>query len=225
MKFVKFFNFFLFLSLGFANGCTSHFIVTSDPYDATIYLEPNSGTGERKLIGKTPLKMPMSEFNKIASDQLSYGGFAKIQVEKSGFKTENFTLPTSRFGTLTTNLNIRMTPGDNQISIKPKEEATAKIIVDRLFLAQKFALLQQFERAHIEIDKVISEHPQFARALTMRASIYYAQKNFQDAARWYEEALKYDPQMEDAVRMLSKLKNLQDSRLPSSIDTGPSSKR
>ena len=98
----------------------------------------------------------------------------------------------------------------------PKEERLAKDVLDHLFLAQKLALSAQYERAQIEIDHILTDFPGFPRALSMRASIYFAQKNYTESLRWYEEALKSDPQMEDAVKMAAKVRVLAGGRVPAS---------
>ena len=79
-------------------------------------------------------------------------------------------------------------------------------ILDHLYVAQKLAQKKEYERAQIELDKIILTHPEFARALTLRASIYYIQGKYKESVKWYDEALKVDPKMEEAIRMLAKAK-------------------
>ncbi len=185
-----------------ATGCATHvFKVQSDPIEASVYVVTEKG--EKKAIGKTPLEMPMSEVRTAIGDEKASGEFFVIGVEKQGFESQTLTLPAGRFGTLVTDLDVKMKKGE-----LPKEEKIAKTILDRIFLAQKFAISQQFERAQIELDKILVDFPGFSRALSMRASIHFAQKNYSESLRWYEEALKVDPQMEDAVKMAAKVRAL-----------------
>lgn len=185
------------------SGCASVFSVKSDPLQSDVfYVDPKSG--EKKVLGKTPLELPTSELRKIAGDDVFAGEFFTIQVEKQGFVPERFQIPSTRFGTLVTALDAKLKAGNG-----PKEERLAKNILNHLFLAQKMANTGQYERAQIELDKVLSEAPDFARALSMRGSIYFVQKNYTEALKWYEEALKADPQMEDAVQMAAKVRALQ----------------
>jgi len=186
---------------------TSTFSVTTEPQQADVYFL--SAGGERKVVGKTPLTLPMSEFRAILGNDVASGQYFPLVIEKQGFLSQTLALPASRFGTLVTALNVKLKPGNDAL-----EEKTAKVVIDHLFLAQKYALTQQFERAHIEIDKVIATFPSFARALSMRASIYYAQKNWAESLKWYEEALKSDPQMDDAVKMTAKIRAIQSGRQP-----------
>ncbi len=97
---------------------------------------------------------------------------------------------------------------------KELELRAASDIVNRLFLAQKFAIAKQFERALIEIDKILSQFPTFARALSMKGSIYLAQQNYAESIKWYDEALKSDPQMEDTVRLAARARELLAGRQP-----------
>ncbi len=191
---------------------TTQFEVKSDPVTAEVSVLNEKN--EKKPLGKTPLLMPDSEVKKILGDGVTPGEFFTVVVEKEGFVPQTFSIPASRFGTLVTSLTVKLKEGE-----APQEARIAKEILDHLFLAQKLALAQQFERAQIELDKVITPFPKFSRALSMRASIYFAQKNYPESMKWYEEALKNDPQMEEAVKMLAKVRTLQG--LPTTgIDAG-----
>lgn len=193
-------------------GCsTAMFTVTSDPLQADVYFQdPNSTdkAAEKKPLGKTPLTMTNAELKAALGPGISSGQYFPLIVEKSGFTTEVFEVPAARFGTMLTKLDVKLKAVPLEQSSKVQEKS-AKAMVDRLFLAQKFALTQQFERAHAELDRLLVDFPDFARALSMRASIYYAQKNLPESLKWYEEALKLDPQMEEAVRMTAKIRNGQ----------------
>lgn len=218
-------------------GCSSSFVVKSDPIEAEVYIvktfqepvEENKNSSihksietnqngldqekdlkDKKLIGKTPLDIPMSELKNNFGEDVTSGEFFTISIEKKGYLSEIFKVPASRFGTMLTSLDIKLKKSEKEIELK-----LARKIIEQLFLAQKFALLQQYERAHIELDKILLDYPEFARAMTMRASIYFAQKNYLESLKWYDEALKIDPNLEDAVRMMAKVKVLQNGgRLP-----------
>jgi tetratricopeptide (TPR) repeat protein len=213
----------IFILLGTAFtlcGCGgSVFRVKSEPLQADVtFKDPK--TGEQKTLGKTPFEMPTAELRNQLGDAVGTGEFFTIQVEKSGFIPQSFSVPVSRFGTMLTSLDVTLKEGKG-----PEEERTAKEILDHLFLAQKLALAQQYERSQIELDKILSQFPKFARALSMRASIYFAQRNFSESLKWYEEALKVDPQMEDAVKMIAKAKALQDGTARTPASTTNSTKR
>jgi tetratricopeptide (TPR) repeat protein len=205
------------VSLGFLilSGCaTATFTVTSEPQQADVYYV-SPVNGEKKVVGKTPLNLPMSEFKSIIGNDVSSGQYFPLMVEKNGFLSQTYQLPASRYGTLVTSLNVKLKQGDDA-----NEEKTARKIIDHLFLAQKYALTQQFERAQIELDKVLTNFPTFPRALSMRASIYYAQKNWPESLKWYEEALKSDPQMDDAVKMTAKIRAIQSGKAQPDADAG-----
>ncbi len=193
---------------GIANGCAHKFKVQSEPIEADVFFV-NPKSQEKKLVGKTPLELPMSEVREKVGDEMVSGEFFTVSVEKAGHVTQTFLLPAAQFGTLVTELSVPLVQGTT-----PKEERFAKSVLDRLFLAQKFALSQQYERALIELDKILSDFPGFARALSMKASIYFAQKNFSESLKFYEQALLSDPQMEDAVKMVARVKAIQSGRDP-----------
>jgi tetratricopeptide (TPR) repeat protein len=204
----------LLLILG---GCsfTSDFMVKSDPLQADIFVQ-NPKTGEKKPLGKTPLEIPSSDIRNLIGNDIGPGEYFNVIIEKQGYVSQSVTIPATRFGTMATQLDVKLKEGTDV-----KEQRLAADILNHLFVAQKLALQQQFERAQIELDKIIGPFPTFARALSMRASIYYAQKNYADSLKWYEEALKADPQMDDAIKMIAKVRTLQGIREPASATTAP----
>jgi tetratricopeptide (TPR) repeat protein len=185
------------------SGCATSFVVNSEPLQSEVFIY-NSKSGEKKTLGKTPLKLTMSEVQKVVAEDVNSGEYFKVSVEKNGFVSESFLIPSTRFGTMVTTLTVKLKSGESE-----KEARIARDILNHLFLAQKLALTKQYERAQVELDKILADFPAFARALSMRASIYFAQNNFTESLKWYEEALKADPQMEDAVRMAAKVRSLQ----------------
>ncbi len=198
------------------SACSSRFTVKSEPAAADVFWQ-DPKTGEKKPIGKTPLEMPKSELKNIVGDAVDAGQFFNVVVEKPGYLPSTFNIPMTGFGTMATMLDVKLKEGT-----AAKEARVAKVMLDRLFLAQKFALSAQYERAQIELDSLLKEFPEFSRAMSMRASIYFAQKNYSESLKWYEEALKVDPQMEDAVKMAAKVRALQSGqRLPASTPAAP----
>lgn len=193
-------------------GCATTFKVTSDPVDASVSLiSGESETAERKLIGKTPLEMPMEEFNSKLGKEIPDGGFFKVAVTKEGFSEEILSIPATSFGTTLTQIDVKLKKDDGK---KDKEVKTAQELLSQLFLAQRFALAQQFERALIELDKILATQPTFARALSMKGSIYYALKDYPESVKWYEEAIKVDPQMDETIKLLAKVRELNKGRVP-----------
>lgn len=193
----------IILSIGiFLAGCSTFFEVKSEPLQADVFVMNENN--EKKPIGKTPLQMPEADVKKVVGKNTGAGEFFTVLVEKEGYIPQSFNIPATRYGTTVTSLNVKLKKGET-----PQELRTAKEVLDHMFLAQKLAMSQQFERAQMELDKIITPFPDFSRALSMRASIYYAQKNYSESMKWYEEALKYDPDMDEAVKMLAKVRTLQ----------------
>lgn len=175
------------------------FNVKSEPLQADVFYKvPDSDV--KKPLGKTPLSMPMTEVNKIVGAELKSGQFLTIIVEKPGFTTQSFMIPATQYGTALSNLDVKLKNG------AAKEERLARDVLDHLLLAQKMALNQQYERANIEIDKILIDMPDFTPAMSMRAAIFYAQKNVPESLKWYENILKVDPKDDEAVKMITKIK-------------------
>lgn len=131
------------------------------------------------------------------------GELITIIVKKDGFKEELLTIPYGGFGVMNNQLFLKLKPDESKILLSSTED-----LLKRLFLAQKFALSQQFERALIEVDQILKQHPKFTRALTMKGSVYFAQKKYEDSLKWYEEALKIDPDMDETVKLTAKVRQL-----------------
>lgn len=181
-------------------SCSAKFTVKSDPPEAEVFIL-DVKSGEKKSLGKTPLDIPAEDVKKSVQNAPQAGEFYTVTIEKTGFETQSLSVPAGQFTTVLTALDVKLKEGPTK-----KELSIAKEILDHLFLAQKFALAGQFERSQIELDKIITPYPDFTRALTMRASIYYVQKNYPESLKWYEEALKKDPTLEDAIKMIAKIK-------------------
>ncbi len=202
---------YLLFSLFFIScAAKSTFQVKSDPLQADVFVMDEKN--EKKPLGKTPLEIKEPDLKTVLGNATTPGEFFTVAVEKPGYLPQIFNIPASSFSASLTLLDVKLKEGTSAQEVK-----LAKQIIDHLFLAQKLAVTQQFERAQIEIDKILVPFPNFARALSMRASIYFAQKNYPESAKWYEEALKADPDMEEAVKLLAKVRALQSGN--SSVDT------
>ncbi len=205
------------LAGGVLSACASNnFKVLSTPAQSEVFLEVAS-SGEKKSLGQTPLEIPISQLSEMVGPETANGEFLTIVVEKQGFVPQRLALPHSQFGTLVTQLDVKLKEGDSSKQITMAEE-----ILNRFFLAQKFTLNKEYVRAQSEIDKILSVAPNFARAYSMRASIYFVQGNLPESLKWYESALKQDPQMEDAIKMIARINGrLGTQRLPAMATPRP----
>lgn len=181
-------------------GCGSGTLrVVSEPEQAEVFIVTGSETPA--LIGTTPLVKSGKDLQEVLKGQDKPGGLVNVRVKKEGFKTSDFWVPVNAGGTLATNLVLKLEASNGEV-----EMTTAKEVVRRLFLAQQFARDNQLERALIEIDKVLEMYPEFDRALTMKAAIYYAKGDFQESLKWYESALAINPELKNAVVMAGKVR-------------------
>lgn len=201
-------------------GCGSApvFTVVSEPEAATVYVL-DAQSGDKKKIGETPIEKEEDALKKEVGTLGKGGEFVELIVEKEGFESKKMLLPLSSSGSLRSSLKVTLKTNEQA----EKKLDTVKNILDQLFLAQKFARLKQFERALIEIDKVLSEYPKFARALSMKGSIYFASGEFKSSMEWYDKAIEVDPEFNHAVEMSAKVrKQLKlPPRTPASKTGGP----
>ncbi len=189
------------------SGCSTALKVATQPEQASVFLIANE-TGEKRKLGVTPFELKNEELKEAFSGAGAPGDFVSIVVEKDEYQTRNLWLPLSSAGVIASNIELQLKKDDKKVV----ELKTAKEVLDKMFLAQRFARTNQFERALTEIDKVIESFPQLGRALSMKASILYAKGDFKDSLDWYEKALAADPELKDAVEMAALVR--QRLRLP-----------
>lgn len=178
-------------------GTTAKLKVQSEPPEAEVYVSQQRST-EKKLIGKTPLEISYNELFEKAGSSVAPGEFLNIYVQAKNFETEKVLLPPNAFGNTSTMVQVKLQATNEVIN--------AGQILQRLHNAQKFAQSAQFERAHIEVDHALEIDPKFIRALSLKASIYYLEKKYDDSVKWYEKALAIDSSFDEAVKMISRIK-------------------
>ncbi len=180
-----------------AMGCSSSLKVQSEPAGVEVFISQQESK-EKKSFGKTPVEITYNDLREKLGSSLSPSDMLVVSLESREFEPEKVYVPPSSFGVTTTHVQVRLTP--------KKEVSNAAGILQRLHNAQKFAQAGQFERAHVETDKVLEIDPKFTRALSMKGSISYLQKNYDEALKWFEKALAVDASFEEAVRMIAKIK-------------------
>lgn len=178
-------------------ACSSTLKVQSDPTGAEAFIRQQNGT-EKKPIGKTPIEIPFTELYQKAGGSASEGEYLVLTLENKDFETKEVLIPPHTFGNQTSLVQVKMQSS--------KDAVNASQILTRLHNAQKFAQSAQFERAHIETDKALEVDSQFVRAISLKGSIYYLQKNYSEALKWFEKALTIDPSFDEAVKMIAKIK-------------------
>lgn len=177
-------------------GCGSTLVITSDPSDAKVFLKKPGGT-DKVQLGVTPLEIRTSEVQEKADIANNSNEYRELIVEKDGYGSQNLFLPPTRFTTLKTQIFAKLDKTPDS------EVAKGELMVQHLFNAQKFAQKLDFEKAHLELDKALAISPDFVRAISMRATIFYLQGKFAESLVWYEKALKLEPEYEEAVKMIS----------------------
>lgn len=178
-------------------SCSSKLKIQSEPSDAEVFVSQQNSL-DRKSLGKAPLDISYSDLIDKAGGTARTGEFYVLSFELKDHETEKLLLPPQPFGATQANVVAKLVPS--------KDANQAKDILQRMHNAQKFAQSGQFERAMAETDKILEVDAKFARALSLKGSIYFLQKNYDDALAWFEKALASDPSFDDALRMINKIK-------------------
>ena len=182
-------------------ACSTGLTVKSEPADADVYIQAKDSES-KTVIGKTPLTITEAELQEKAKVDPSASDYYVLTVEKKGYAPEKLLVPPTRLGHIETVVSAKLTESGNSSLITNK-------LLGHLFNAQKFANLAQFERAQSEIDKALEIEPKFARAMSLRGSIYFVQKNYNESLTWFEKALTAEPNFEEAVKMIAQIKKIQ----------------
>jgi tetratricopeptide (TPR) repeat protein len=190
-------------------GCTTTLKVVTQPEQTSVYVIAKE-SGEKRKIGLTPIEKKSDELKEIFAGVGKPGELVALVFEKEEYITRELWMPLSSSGIIASDIQVQMKKNDKSIA----EMKTAKEILDKMFLAQRFARTKQFERALIEIEKVIETFPNFGRALSMKGSIFYAKGDFKESLVWYEKAITIDSELRDAVEMAANVR--KKLRLPAS---------
>jgi hypothetical protein len=179
-------------------SCTStpRVVVRSEPPGAEVWVKDRF-TGTKSVLGNTPLEVSSSLVDWIIGPNSANTDFWEILVSKEGFQTAQYYLPRQLASSIV-GFNVKLVPG--------VDDERAKAIVERLFSAQRFAVKGDFEKAHREVDGVLLVWPRFARALSMRGSIFLIQRRYHDALDSFEGALQADAKLDEARRMVGELR-------------------
>lgn len=172
--------------------------IQSTPANVQVFAAQQSSK-EKKLIGATPLEISFKDlYEKTGGASQTGGDYLILTFESPTLEAEKFLLPPVSYGTSTMNLKVNLAAR--------QDTKSAGSILQRLHNAQKFAQAGQLERAQIEADKALESDPLFIRSISMKGSIYYLQKNYSEATKWFEKALTIDSSFEEALKMLTRIK-------------------
>ncbi len=178
-------------------GCSSSLKIQSEPSGSEVFISQQESKSKVSL-GKTPVEITYKELQEKLGNTLSATDMLVVSLDSKENEPEKIYIPPAPFGSTKTILQIKHSP--------KKEASNAGQILAKLHNAQKFANAGQFERAHIETDKVLETDPNFVRALSMKASVFYLQKNWDESIKWYEKALAIDSSFDEAIKMIARIK-------------------
>lgn len=190
---------FALMSLLWIAACAAPRVkIESEPMGVDVFVS-NPGSRELKPLGKTPFDITFAELNQRAKRaEGDSNNLVLLTFESKETETQKILVPLVSIGLKSIELKV---PLD-----KKQEDKSSVVILQHLHNAQKFAQSGEFERAHIECDKVLEINPQLVRAISTKASIYYVQRKLENSEIWYEKALAIDPSFDEAIQMISKIK-------------------
>lgn len=185
------------ISAVFLSGCATKLVISTEPSEVEVSLKlPN---GEKKVIGKTPTEIVLSDLEKEVPLSASTGEMLELHFEKPDFESQQIWIPSAKFGMTTVNVFTKLKSGTDQAKL-------ADSLLQYLHNAQKFASNGNFERATQEVDMALEKNPRFIRALSMKGAILFNQEKWDESRKWYEKALAIDNSFDEAVKMIDQIK-------------------
>ncbi len=182
--------------LVFFAGCSTTVNIKTNPAGADVTIS----TGDKFVVlGKSPLSIKERKIAEKLGVSLSSISYYKLTASKSGEISETVLVPIGSWGRRSTTVVIPM--GESSTSAAPDR------VLRHIVNAQKFAESKQLLKSHGELDEALKLSPKFSYAMSMKAALYYANKDFQRSKEWYTKALNADPGNTEALMMLQDLKN------------------
>lgn len=179
---------------------TSKITVKSEPSESDVIVRA-VGSEDRTPIGKTPLTISFREIQEKAKVDPSSGEFFELLIERKDHQSERFLIPSARMGHTETIVLAKLKSGETEGRLVHR-------LLQHLFNAQKLANEREFERAQIELDKALGLDENFTRAMSLRGSIFFVQKRYEESLKWFQKALEVDPQFDDAIKMIAQIKKI-----------------
>ena len=189
------------LALALTSCVSKPFKITSEPDNVEVFLVSKED-GERKSLGQTPIIKKKKEMSELMDKEMASGSMIQLQFEKDGYTGKDLWIPSTAGGSLGINIEVTMEEGTSSF----EHAKNADQIIEKLFFAQNLARTQQFERAVIEIDKLLERFPKLTRALSMKGAILYASSSLKESLEAYEKALELNPELKTALEMSSKIR-------------------
>lgn len=185
----------------FLPACASKLVISSQPAEAEVYAR-NEKTGANVFIGKTPIAKALNEFQDKLDTGAIDGSFFLLEFKKPDYVTKEVVLPASRWNTLETHLHVELEKDKGQAS---------HLLIQHLLNAQSFMSKGLVDRAKLEVDRALKLDPKFAWGYIMSGQIQYISRNFNDSLLAFEKAIEIDPENEQALKMLTRVRQKMES--------------
>ncbi len=185
------------MSLG---GCaTSQLFVESNPPGAEVAYVALGGAPQP--IGVTPMMVTPANVPGLFRDQV------QISVSKAGYHGESFLIPPGS-GSVTGKIGARLSV--DPLSKSCQESLTAMVdATDSVAQAQRLILRKEYLEAERMLTTMVQRYPAVPAFHSMLGSLLYLQKNLPRALESYQRAQELQPQNQETLRMIEKIKGIR----------------
>lgn len=181
-------------------GCsTSQLFVESNPPGAEVSYLGLGGTHQQ--VGVTPMMLTPANVPGLFREQI------QISVSKPGFHGESFLIPQGS-GSVTGKIGARLSV--DPLSKSCQESITSMVeATDSVAQVQRLIFRKEYLEAERSLAGLIQKFPAIPAFHSMLGTIYYLQKNLPQALASYQRAQELQPQNQETLRMIEKIKGIR----------------
>lgn len=188
---------FTFLIILASCGTTS-VRVLSVPEDAQVSVIDSNGTAT--IIGKTPFTASEADVYKGSSR------YSQIRISKDNYQPQEVVLMKSPNGSEST-INVQLKRDESNQNIG-EQVAQQEKVASAIARANALIASKQFAEAENIVLAFVENYPSVSVGYDYLGNIYYLQKKYQKALKFYNKALNLNPQNADRRAVVEKLQNL-----------------
>jgi len=192
---------YLFSSLILVSCGQSTIRVLSTPIDAEVQVIDQNGVGAS--IGKTPLNATDGEIFKNNKH-------AHLKIIKSGFTDEDIVITKSLVGSDTV-VNLQLKKDEN-IQNVGEQTITQEKVASSIARANGLIQAKQLEEAETTMLNFVEQFPSVSVGHDYLGNIYYLQKKYPKALKYYNRAMNLNPQNPERKVIIERLQNLVSSQ-------------
>jgi hypothetical protein len=186
-------------TVGLAGCATSQLFVESNPPGAEVAYVGMGGNAQQ--IGVTPMMLTPANVPGLFREQV------QISVSKPGFHGESFLIPPGS-GSVTGKIGARLSV--DPLSKSCQETLSAMVeATDSVAQAQRLMFRKEYVEAERTLNALVLRYPAVPAFHSMLGSLHYLQKNLPRALESYQKAQELQPQNQETLRMIEKIKGIR----------------